>query len=126
MSQVKNACAAWKRDRNAPSAEGNPKVKYAKTAAFVAGSVVALGTAGPGIAGPAEIATSTTPSRLSLTTGVNDVMASTPQIVEPVVGMVVGAADSIHDNGTVTKLTGEAEGAAKGAAPLIGGLPVGG
>ena len=121
MSQVKNACAAWKRDRNAPSAEGNPKVKYAKTAAFVAGSVVALGTAAPAFA-----VTSTTPSRLSLTTGVNDVMASTPQIVEPVVGMVAGAADSIHDNGTVTKLTGEAAGAAKGAAPLIGGLPVGG
>lgn len=96
-------------------------MKYAKTAAFVAGSVVALGTAAPAFA-----VTTTTAPRLSLTTGVNDVMASAPQVVEPVVDTVGGAAESIHDDGTVNKLAGEATGAAKGAAPLIGGLPVGG
>ena len=96
-------------------------MKYAKTAAFVAGSVVTLGTAAPAFA----VTTAAAP-RLSLTTGVNDVMASTPQIMGPVVETVGGAADSIHDDGTATRLTGGAVGAARSAAPLIGGLPVGG
>ncbi|MEU9063809.1 hypothetical protein AB0D13_34370 [Streptomyces sp. NPDC048430] len=95
-------------------------MKYAKTAAFVAGSVVALGTAAPAFAAPA-----TSPT-LSLTTGVNHLMASTPQIIDPVVDTVGSATKKVHEDGTVSKLAGEATGVAAGAAPLIGGLPVGG
>ncbi|MGW1225831.1 hypothetical protein [Streptomyces sp. NPDC001478] len=96
-------------------------MKYAKTAAFVAGSVVALGTAAPAFA-----ATNPTAPSFSLDGGLNQVMAATPQVVDPVSHVVDGAADALTENGTVTKLAGQAAGAAKGAAPLIGGLPVGG
>lgn len=103
------------------AAEGNPKVKYAKTAAFVAGSVVALGTAAPAFA----VTTATAPS-FSLDGGVNQVVAAAPQAVDPVVGTVGDAADALQEDGTVTKVAGQATGAAKGAAPLMGGLPIGG
>ncbi|MFI9628335.1 hypothetical protein [Streptomyces sp. NPDC052042] len=96
-------------------------MKYAKSAAFVAGSVVALGTAAPAFA-----ATGATAPNLSLNGGINQVVASAPQAVDPVVDTVGGAAESMHKHGTVTKLADQATGAAKGAAPMLGGLPVGG
>ncbi|MFF9508590.1 hypothetical protein ACF1BU_10980 [Streptomyces sp. NPDC014724] len=94
-------------------------MKYAKSAAFVAGSVVALGTAAPAFA----VATATAPD-FSLNGGVNQVVESAPQAVDPVVDPV-GAADAMQKNGNVTKLAGQATGVAKGAAPLMGGLPLG-
>ncbi|SFY03161.1 hypothetical protein SAMN02787144_1009223 [Streptomyces atratus] len=103
------------------AAEGNPKVKYAKTAAFVAGSVVALGTAAPAFA-----VTNATAPNFSLNGGVNQAVESAPQAVDPIVDTVGGAAESVQKNGTVTKLADQATGAAKGAAPLMGGLPLGG
>ncbi|MFG2627472.1 hypothetical protein [Streptomyces sp. NPDC048473] len=96
-------------------------MKYAKTAAFVAGSVVALGTAAPAFA----VTTATAPN-FSLNGGVNQVAESAPQAVDPIVDTVGGAADSVQKSGSVTKLAGQATGAAKGAAPLMGGLPIGG
>ncbi|OKJ37347.1 hypothetical protein [Streptomyces sp. CB01580] len=96
-------------------------MKYAKSAAFVAGSVVALGTAAPAFA-----VTNTTTPDFSLTGGVNQVMASAPQASDPLIDTVGGAAEKMHKQGTVTKLTDQATGAAKGAVPLLGGLPVGG
>lgn len=105
----------------AAAAEGNLKVKYAKTAAFVAGSVVALGTAAPAFA----VTTATAPN-FSLNGGVNQLVESAPQAVNPVVDTVGDAADSLQKDGTVTKVAGQATGAAKDAAPLVGGLPLGG
>ncbi|MFE7356629.1 hypothetical protein ACFU8Q_26525 [Streptomyces sp. NPDC057543] len=96
-------------------------MKYAKTAAFVAGSVAALGTAAPAFA-----VTTTTAPDFSLNGGVDQVVESAPQAVDPVVDPVGGAADSMQKDGTVTKLAGQATGAAQGAAPLMGGLPLGG
>ncbi|MFF8916338.1 hypothetical protein ACF08M_24170 [Streptomyces sp. NPDC015032] len=96
-------------------------MKYAKTAAFVAGSVAALGTAAPAFA----VTTATAPN-FSLNGGVNQVVESAPQAVDPIVGTADGAADSVQKNGTVTKLADQAMGAATGAAPLMGGLPLGG
>ncbi|MEU6019171.1 hypothetical protein ABZ826_35685 [Streptomyces sp. NPDC047515] len=92
-------------------------MKYAKSAVFVAGSVVALGTAAPAFA----VTTATAPD-FSLNGGVNQVVESAPQAVDP----VGGAADAVQKNGNVTKLAGQATGVAKGAAPLMGGLPLGG
>ncbi|WP_189543937.1 hypothetical protein [Streptomyces gelaticus] len=96
-------------------------MKYAKTAALVAGSVVALGTAAPAFA-----VTDATAPDFSLNGGVNQVVESTPQAVDPIGDTVGGAAESVQRNGTVTKLADQATGAAKGAAPLMGGLPLGG
>ncbi|MER5741727.1 hypothetical protein ACFV97_07770 [Streptomyces sp. NPDC059913] len=96
-------------------------MKYAKTAAFVAGSVVALGTAAPALA-----VTNTTAPNLSLNGGINQVVESAPQAVNPVVDTVGRTADAVKKNGTVTKLAEQATGAAKSAAPLLGGLPIGG
>ncbi|GGZ27251.1 hypothetical protein [Streptomyces nitrosporeus] len=95
-------------------------MKYAKTAAFVAGSVAALGTAAP------AFAVAPTSPTLSLTTGVNHLMASTPQAVDPLVDTVGGVTRQIHEDGTVSRLADEATGVAAEAAPLLGGLPVGG
>lgn len=103
------------------AAEGNLKVKYAKTAAFVAGSVVALGTAAPAFA----VTTATAPG-FSLDGGVNQVLAAAPQGVDLIVDTVGGATESVQKKGTVTKVAGQATGAAKSAAPLLGGVPLGG
>ncbi|MEU3227288.1 hypothetical protein ABZ695_29550 [Streptomyces sp. NPDC006976] len=94
-------------------------MKYAKSAALVAGSVVALGTAAPAFA----VTTPTAPN-FSLDSGVNQVVEAAPQAVDPVLDTVSGAADSLHRNGTVTKVADQATGAAKDAAPLLGGLPL--
>ncbi|NEC67295.1 hypothetical protein [Streptomyces sp. SID9727] len=94
-------------------------MKYAKSAALVAGSVVALGTAAPAFA----VTTPTAPG-FSLDGGVNQVVAAAPQAVEPVVDTVSGTAERLHEDGTVAKVTGQAADAAKGAAPLLGGLPL--
>ncbi|MFF0288011.1 hypothetical protein [Streptomyces sp. NPDC005262] len=98
-------------------------MKYAKTAAFVAGSVVALGTAAPAFA----VTTATAPApSFSLDGGVDQVLAATPQGVDPIVDTVGGAAESVQKKGTVTKAAGQAAGAARSAAPLLGGVPLGG
>ncbi|MFE5091414.1 hypothetical protein ACFRCI_13610 [Streptomyces sp. NPDC056638] len=94
-------------------------MKYAKTAAFAAGSVVAPGTAAP------AFAAATAPD-FSLDGGVDQAVEGTPQAVDPIADMVGGAADSVQKNDTVTKPAGQATGAAKGATPLVGGLPLGG
>lgn len=94
-------------------------MKYAKSAALVAGSVVALGTAAPAFA----VTTTTAPS-FSLDGGVNQITAAAPQAVDPVLDTVSGAAERLHEDGTVAKVAGQATGAASGAAPLLGGLPL--
>ncbi|MFH9136785.1 hypothetical protein [Streptomyces sp. NPDC017524] len=96
-------------------------MKYAKTAALVAGSVAALGAAAPAFA-----ATTPTAPNFSLDSGLNQVMASAPQVVDPVVGTVAETAETVSKDGTVGKLAGQATGVAKGAAPLLGGVPLGG
>ncbi|MFJ9679188.1 hypothetical protein ACIRP2_14130 [Streptomyces sp. NPDC101194] len=96
-------------------------MKYAKSAALVAGSVVALGTAAPAFA----VTTATAPD-FSLNGGINQVVESAPQAVDPVVDSVGGAADAMQKKGGVTELAGQATGAAEGAAPLMGSLPLGG
>ncbi|NYE43638.1 hypothetical protein [Streptomyces fulvorobeus] len=96
-------------------------MKYAKTAAFVAGSVVALGTAAPAFA-----VAETTASDFSLDGGLNQAMAAAPRAVEPLVGTVGGVVDSLGQDGAVGKLAGQATGGAQGAAPLLGGVPLGG
>ncbi|MFE7617501.1 hypothetical protein [Streptomyces sp. NPDC057496] len=95
-------------------------MKYAKTAAIIAGSVAALGTAAPAFA-----VTTTTAPNFSLNGGVNQVVESAPQAVDPVVDAVDNAAGAVKD-GTLVDLAGKATGAAKSAAPLLGGLPAGG
>lgn len=87
-------CGAGTRPKQMPLQKGNPKVKYAKTAAFVAGSVVALGTAAPAFA-----ATAATAPSLSLDGGVNQVLAAAPQGVDPIVDTVGGAAESVQKKG---------------------------
>lgn len=101
--------------------KGTRKVKYAKTAALVAGSVAALGAAAPAFAA----ATPTAPN-FSLDSGLNQVMASAPQVVDPLVGTVAETAETVSRDGTVGKLAGQATGVAEGAAPLLGGVPLGG
>ncbi|MFB8102919.1 hypothetical protein ACFC3O_08780 [Streptomyces sp. NPDC056007] len=95
-------------------------MKYAKTAALVVGSVAALGTAAPAFA----VTTPTAPS-FSLDGGLNQVMASAPQVVNPVVGTVAETAMTVAKDDTVGKLTGEATEVAESAAPLLGGVPLG-
>ncbi|MFG2558825.1 hypothetical protein [Streptomyces sp. NPDC048496] len=96
-------------------------MKYAKTAALVAGSVVALGTAAPAFA-----ATTATAPGFSLDGGVNQVLEAAPQGVDPVVDTVSGATGSVQKKGSVTMVAGQAAGAAQEAAPLLGGMPLGG
>ncbi|MEU1085532.1 hypothetical protein ACFYPN_13110 [Streptomyces sp. NPDC005576] len=97
-------------------------MKYAKTAALLAGSVVALGTAAPAFAA----AEAPTAPVFSLDTGLNQVMDNAPQVVDAVGGTVDGATETMKKDGTVGKLAGEAKSAAKGATPLLGGLSLGG
>ncbi|MGW3659961.1 hypothetical protein ACWD6R_31870 [Streptomyces sp. NPDC005151] len=96
-------------------------MKYAKTAAFLAGSVVALGTAAPASA----VTTATAPG-FSLDGGVNQVLEAAPQGVDPIVDTVSGATGPVQKKGTVTKVAGQAAGAAQDAAPLLGGVRLGG
>ncbi|MEU8710124.1 hypothetical protein [Streptomyces sp. NPDC048565] len=101
-------------------------MKYAKTVAVVAGSVAALGAATPAFA---ATATPTAP-RISLTTGVNELTSTAPQIPDQVVNPVVGAvgqtSEALHEDGTVGRSADAVGEVAKAAGPLIGGLPVGG
>ncbi|PCG86289.1 hypothetical protein CIB93_10025 [Streptomyces sp. WZ.A104] len=96
-------------------------MKYAKTAAIVAGSVAALGTAAPAFA-----VTDAMAPNFSLDRGLNQVVASAPQVVDPLVDTVGDTTETVSKDGTVGKLAGEATGAAGGAAPLLGGVPIGG
>ncbi|MFJ6609391.1 hypothetical protein ACIQPT_03845 [Streptomyces sp. NPDC091289] len=96
-------------------------MKYAKTAALVAGSVAALGAAAPAFA-----ATDAMAPNFSLDRGLNQVMASAPQVVDPLVETVGDTTETVSKDGTVGKLAGEATGVAEGAAPLLGGVPLGG
>ncbi|MFJ9983847.1 hypothetical protein ACIQUD_07340 [Streptomyces globisporus] len=95
-------------------------MKYAKTAALVVGSV-ALGSAAPAFAAP----TPTAPN-FSLDSGLNQVMASAPQVVDPLVDTAAETTETLAEDGTVGKLAGQATGVAEGAAPLLGGVPLGG
>ncbi|MFD6423683.1 hypothetical protein [Streptomyces sp. NPDC060198] len=101
-------------------------MKYAKTAALLAGSVVALGTAAPAFAVAEAAAETSTAPVFSLDTGLNQVMDNTPQVVDALGGTVEGATETMKKDGTVGKLAGEAKSAAKGATPLLGGLSLGG
>ncbi|MFD6280960.1 hypothetical protein ACFWFI_36160 [Streptomyces sp. NPDC060209] len=100
-------------------------MKYAKTVALVAGSVAALGAAAPAVA-----ATAPTAPKISLTTGVNELTSTVPQIPDQVVNPVVDAvgqtAEAAHEDGTVSKSAEAVTDAAAAAGPLIGGLPLGG
>ncbi|MFJ5888761.1 hypothetical protein [Streptomyces californicus] len=96
-------------------------MKYTKTAALFVGSVAALGTAAPAFA-----ATMPTAPSFSLDSGINQVMASAPQVVDPLVDTAADATETLTENGTVGKLAGRATGAVEGAAPLLGGVPLGG
>lgn len=100
-------------------------MKYAKTVALVAGSVAALGAAAPAVA-----VTAPTAPRISLTTGVNELTSTAPQIPDQVVNPVVDAvgqtAGAVHEDGTVSKSAEAVTGVAEAAGPLIGGLPLGG
>lgn len=96
-------------------------MKYAKTAAFVTGSVVALGTTVPAFA----VTTAAAPG-FSLDSGVNQVLEAAPQGVDPVVETVSGATDPVQKKGTVTEVAGQAAAAAQDAAPLRGSVPLGG
>ncbi|MFJ8921232.1 hypothetical protein B046DRAFT_03838 [Streptomyces sp. LamerLS-316] len=99
-------------------------MKYAKTVAVVAGSVAALGAAAPAFA-----ATTPTAPRLSLTTGVNELTSTAPQIPDQVVNPVVGAvgqtAEAVHEDGTVARSAETVTGVAGEAGSLLGGLPLG-
>nr|WP_202462613.1 MULTISPECIES: hypothetical protein [unclassified Streptomyces] len=79
-----------------------------------------MGTAAPAFA----VTTPTAPS-FSLDGGLNQVMASAPQVVNPVVGTVVETAATVAEDDTVGKLAGEATEVAESAAPLLGGVPLG-
>ncbi|WTP82344.1 hypothetical protein OHT61_26030 [Streptomyces sp. NBC_00178] len=99
-------------------------MKFAKTVALVAGSVATLGAAAPA---SAAVATPTAP-RISLTTGVNQLTSAVPQIpdqvVNPVVDMVGRTAESAkEDVGSSAETVTDV---ADAAAPLLGGLPLGG
>ncbi|MHB0890466.1 hypothetical protein [Streptomyces sundarbansensis] len=96
-------------------------MKYAKTAALVVGSVAALGSATPAFAAP----TPTAPN-FSLDSGLNQVVASAPQVVDPLVDTAAETTETLSEDGTVGKLAGQATGVAEGAAPLLGGVPLGG
>ncbi|WP_443049533.1 hypothetical protein [Streptomyces sp. NBC_00178] len=107
-----------------PPEKGSEKVKFAKTVALVAGSVATLGAAAPA---SAAVATPTAP-RISLTTGVNQLTSAVPQIpdqvVNPVVDMVGRTAESAkEDVGSSAETVTDV---ADAAAPLLGGLPLGG
>ncbi|MFJ4961609.1 hypothetical protein ACIP6P_03995 [Streptomyces sp. NPDC088729] len=95
-------------------------MKYAKTAALVAGSVAALGTVAPAFA-----ATDVTAPVFSLDHGLNQVMDSAPQVVDPLVDTVANTTQTVSKDGTVGKLAGEATGVAESAAPLLGGMALG-
>lgn len=100
-------------------------MKYAKTAAVVAGSVAALGAAAPAFA-----ATTPTAPRISLTGGVNELSSAAPQIpdrvVNPLVDAVGATAGAVRKDDTVSRSADVVTGAADAAAPLLGGLPLGG
>lgn len=92
-------------------------MKHAKTAAILAGSVVALGAAAPAFA-----AAPPTSPQMSLNGGVTDVLSKTPSVT-PVVDRVAGTAKKVKGGGTGQLLDG-ATGATK-KLPLVGGLPLG-
>ncbi|MFJ8885410.1 hypothetical protein ACIRJR_18655 [Streptomyces sp. NPDC102402] len=100
-------------------------MKYAKTAAVVAGSVAALGAAAPAFA-----ATTPTAPRISLTTGVNELTSAAPRIPDQVVDPLVDAAGetvgAVQEDRTVSRSADVVTGVADTAAPLLGGLPLGG
>lgn len=96
-------------------------MKYAKAFAVVAGSVAALGATAT-----AHAATPTAPS-ISLTGGMNELTSTVPQVpdrvVNPVVDAVGQTAGAVREDGTVSR---SADAVADSAAPLLGGLPLGG
>jgi hypothetical protein len=94
-------------------------VKYAKSAAVVAGSVMALGAAVPAFA--ADTATPTMSLNGGLTDALNSKQLDGHQL-QPLVKSVKGAADSVKAD--PKGLVGAAAGATK-SVPLLGGMPLG-
>ncbi|MFE3516464.1 hypothetical protein [Streptomyces sp. NPDC059166] len=100
-------------------------MKYAKTAALVAGSVAAVGASAPAFA-----ATVPTAPRMSLTTGVDELTATVPRIPDRAVNPLVDAAGetarTLREDGLVSRSAQTASGVADSAGSLLGGLPLGG
>ncbi|MFE7312960.1 hypothetical protein ACFU7T_07605 [Streptomyces sp. NPDC057555] len=98
-------------------------MKYAKSAAAVAGSVMALGTAVPAFAADAGSHSMTSPT-MSLNGGLMDALNSKQldsRQVTPLVDTVRGAEKTVKHP---KQLLGGATGATKDV-PLLGGLPLG-
>jgi hypothetical protein len=100
-------------------------VKYAKSAAVVVGSVMALGAAAPSFAaGPARPA-GATGSKMSVNGGLTDALSSKDldgRQIAPLVDTVKGAADEAKSD--PDRLLGGATGATK-KSPLLGGVQIG-
>lgn len=94
-------------------------MKYAKSAAVVAGSVIALGAGSPAFAMPVP--------NMSLNGGINDLTSQLNQKLDgheltPLVDLVTGTVEK--SKLAPKKLLGGATGATK-KLPLLGGLPLG-
>ncbi|MFG2893844.1 hypothetical protein [Streptomyces sp. NPDC048248] len=100
-------------------------MKYAKSAAIVVGSVMALGAAAPSFAaGPARPA-GATGSKMSVNGGLTDALKSKDldgHQIAPLVDTVKGAADKAKSD--PDRLLGGATGATK-KSPLLGGVQIG-
>ncbi|WP_406219257.1 hypothetical protein [Streptomyces decoyicus] len=116
--EVNARAALVSRNRQAPP-KGQLKVKYAKSAAVVAGSVMALGVAAPAFAAQPGAPT------MSLNGGLNDALSSKQldgHQLMPLVNTVKTAQGKIGST-TPKKLLRGVTGATK-KPPLLGGLPL--
>lgn len=107
-------------DLQAPPEKGQLKVKYAKSAAVAAGSVMALSAAVPAFAAQPGAPT------MSLNGGLTDALHSKQldgHRIAPLIKMVKATKDKVKSTST-KKLLGNVTGATKNA-PLLGGLPLG-
>ncbi|WP_338064046.1 hypothetical protein [Streptomyces noursei] len=115
--------AAMSRFHRAPHQKGQWEVKYAKSAAAVAGSVMALGAAVPAFAAESGAPNPTSPS-MSLNGGLMDLLNGSGQLdsrqLKPLVDTVRGAEKTAKHP---RQLLGGATGATKDV-PLLGGLPL--
>ncbi|GAB2800455.1 hypothetical protein [Streptomyces daliensis] len=107
-------------------------MKHAKTAAVVAGSMMALGAAAPAFAGDSA----PTGPQFSLNGGISDALSKPGPQVDNVVGTVEGATKGATKGATEGAAKGAPKGTAKGEKKtllssnsddnLLGGLPLGG
>lgn len=115
------------RSRQAPPEKGQLKVKYAKSAVVVAGSVIALGAAAPAIAAQPGAAGPARPGapKMSLNGGLNDALRNKQldgHQVRPLVKKIKTTGDKVKRT-NANKLLGGVTAAAKNS-PLLGGLPL--